>query len=156
MSHMETHLIDIVHANWNTLLHNNTCVTQSMLPASMNSQDERISPKRPCKCQMSLQGGKWMRLRRNWFWNTLHSLKVSSTLGKSGRDKNAKLTDLVWKVSMFVSWPFFLNGGIYSPWSSWARYGDPGDKAQSTLGTDEKMLQVVTSVVLLHAGRREK
>ena len=51
---------------------------------------------------------------------------------------------------------FFLNGGIYSPWPGWARYGDPGDKTQSALGTDEKVLQVVTSVVLLHAGRREK
>ena len=59
-------------------------------------------------------------------------------------------------INVCIMTNLFLNGGIQSPWSGWARYGDPGDKAQSALGTDEKMLQVVTSVVLLHAGRREK
>ena len=133
------HLCDTVHASRVNELTRRENLTQTTL------QESKVSSRRKIDI-----------IKKNRFCNTLHSLKVSSTLGKSGRDKNAKLTDLVWKVSMFVSWPFFLNGGIYSPWSSWARYGDPGDKAQSTLGTDEKMLQVVTSVVLLHAGRREK
>ena len=121
-------------------------MTQSILPASMNSQDERISPNRPW-CDVS-DVYKTKNIDGKF---TLHSRKVSRTLGKSGRERKAKLTDLI---EIKIKFLFFCSFCPSSPGPGGAGYGDPGDEAQGALGTDEQVFQVISSVVLLHAVER--
>ena len=76
---------------------------------------------------------------------------MSRTLGKSGRERKAKLTDLI---EIKIKFLFFCSFCPYSPGPGGAGYGDPGDEAQGALGTDEQVFQVISSVVLLHAVER--
>ena len=78
-----------------------------------------------------------------------------STLGKSGNERKAKLTDLT---TIKVGFKGILFSCIFcrqnSPGSGWGGYGDPGDEAQGALRSNEQVFQVITSVVLLHAVER--